>query len=253
MADGDAPVLDLVVNGKRARAWAPPLATLAAVLRDQLGLTGTKIGCDAGDCGACTVMMDGAQVCACLVPAAQCDGRSIETVEGAGPDGITENLRNAFLAHGAAQCGICTPGMLMAATALLAEKPEPSRIEVEDALGGVLCRCTGYTKIIEAVLDAHGAPASAPAQVGARLNRVDGLAKVDGSEMFGSDEAPANALWMRVIRSPHARATFEIGDTAALIGRSSGLAGIVTARDVPGENSFGIAHPDREERPGLAA
>ena len=110
MADGDAPVLDLVVNGKRARAWATPFATLADVLRDHLGLTGTKIGCDAGDCGACTVLLDGAQVCACLVPAAQCEGRRVETVEGAGPGGITDKLRHAFLAHGAAQCGLARLG-----------------------------------------------------------------------------------------------------------------------------------------------
>ena len=98
------------------RVAAAPFASLASTLRDGLGLTGTKIGCDAGDCGACTVLMDGEQVCACLVATAQAEGASIHTVEGPGPDGITDRLREAFLAHGAAQCGICTPGMLMAAT-----------------------------------------------------------------------------------------------------------------------------------------
>jgi aldehyde oxidoreductase len=242
--------LSFLLNGAPARVETAPLVTLATILRDQLGLTGTKIGCDAGDCGACTVLLDGAQVCACLVPAAQCEGRRIETVEGSGPGGLTDKLRHAFLANGAAQCGICTPGMLMAATSLLAATSKPTRGAVEDALGGVLCRCTGYTKIVEAVMDVRQTLAPSTPHVGARLSRVDGLAKVCGSELFGADTAPAHALWMRVIRSPHARAAFEIGDTEALRA-TPGLAGIVTARDVPGENSFGI-FPDTKDQPAFA-
>jgi aerobic-type carbon monoxide dehydrogenase small subunit (CoxS/CutS family) len=148
----------LVLNGRPVSASVDPFATLASVLRDTLGLTGTKIGCDAGDCGACTVLMEGAQVCACLVPAAQAEGAVIHTVEGPGPEGVTDRLREAFLVHGAAQCGICTPGMLMAAADCLARDPAPSRDAVEDALGGVLCRCTGYVKIVEAVLAVAGHP-----------------------------------------------------------------------------------------------
>ena len=152
----DTPTIDLTlsVNDLQTSLRVTPLSTLADVLRDHLHLTGTKIGCDAGDCGACTVILDGDQVCACLVPAAQLNGCRVETVEGRGPHDLTGRLRHAFLAHGAAQCGICTPGMLMAATSLLANNPDPSRTAVEDALGGVLCRCTGYLKIIDAVLDA---------------------------------------------------------------------------------------------------
>ncbi|HVL71530.1 MAG TPA: (2Fe-2S)-binding protein, partial [Beijerinckiaceae bacterium] len=152
------PEIALTLNGERRSLPAAPFATLADALRDA-GLTGTKIGCDAGDCGACTVILDGAQVCACLVPAEQAQGGEVHTVEGAGPGGVTERLRHAFLDHGAAQCGICTPGMLMAAADLLSRTASPSREEVADALGGVLCRCTGYQAIVEAVL---AASASAP-------------------------------------------------------------------------------------------
>jgi aerobic-type carbon monoxide dehydrogenase small subunit (CoxS/CutS family) len=144
------------VNGQPVGVSADPFASLASTLRDSPGLTGTKIGCDAGDCGACTVLIDGRQACACLTATAQAQGADIHTVEGRGPDGLTDRLRRAFLAHGAAQCGICTPGMLMAAVDCLVRNPASSRAEVEDALGGVLCRCTGYIKIVEAVMDVAG-------------------------------------------------------------------------------------------------
>src|SRR5262245_435448 len=141
------------VNGEAVTVSAEPFVSLASTLRDRLGLTGTKIGCEAGDCGACTVLMDGEQVCACLVATGQAEGASIETVEGRGPNGLADRLREAFLAHGAAQCGIRTPGMLRAAVDCLAHDPHPERSAVEDALGGVLCRCTGYVKIVEAVME----------------------------------------------------------------------------------------------------
>ena len=148
-------VLRLRVNGETRELHVRPEQRLSRILRDALGLTGTKVGCDAGDCGACTVLVDGEQVCACLVAGAQVEGRDIRTVEGA--DRLLERLKDSFHAQGAAQCGICTPGMLMAARALLETTPAPTRDEVADALGGVLCRCTGYVKIIEAVLDAGAA------------------------------------------------------------------------------------------------
>src|SRR5438128_141294 len=171
------------LNGSAATWTGPPVTRLAAALRDDLGLIGTKVGCDAGDCGACTVLLDGQQVCSCLVAMGQVEGRRVETVEGlARPDGALADLQQSFLAHGAAQCGICTPGMLMAAHELLAATPRPTRAEVEDALGGVLCRCTGYGKIVEAVFAAsQGREIAAPnagCAVGTRLPRVDGLAKV---------------------------------------------------------------------------
>ncbi len=149
------------VNGRPVRVGSRPLARLADVLREELGLIGTKVGCNAGDCGACTVLLDGEQVCACLVALGQVAGRSVLTVEGLARNGAFSSLQRAFHRHGAAQCGICSPGMLMAATELLSRRPRPSEKEVLDALGGVLCRCTGYRKIVHAVLDAApGAPAA---------------------------------------------------------------------------------------------
>src|SRR5438445_8629222 len=143
-------VIGFTLNGCEVSVECPPVARLADVLRDELGLTGTKIGCNAGDCGACTVLIDGKQVCACLVPLAQAKGRKVMTVEGLAGSGKLSALQSAFHRHGAAQCGICTPGMLMAASDLLARVSKPSKSEIEDALGGVLCRCTGYAKIVEA-------------------------------------------------------------------------------------------------------
>src|SRR5690606_31791632 len=124
----------LQVNGEPRRVAFDPRGRLSDLLRDELGLTGTKIGCHAGDCGACTVLLDGSQVCACLVAAGQCAGRAVTTVEGLANDGRLSTLQQAFVEHGAAQCGICTPGMLVAATSLLAEVPQPSEAQVIDAI-----------------------------------------------------------------------------------------------------------------------
>jgi aldehyde oxidoreductase len=247
--------LSLTVNGRACVAETAPARRLADILRDELGLTGTKIGCNAGDCGACTVLLDGAQICACLVSAAQADGCSVVTVEGLAQSGALGALQSAFLRHGAAQCGICTPGMLMAASDLLARRPHPDEQAVLDGLGGVLCRCTGYRKIVEAVLDvagSAGAPApAAGAAVGARVAKIDGAAKLTGSERFAADEAPADALWLRAVRSPYARARFTLGSFAPLQARHPGLALVLTAADIPGSNRFGI-YPTGKDQPVLA-
>ncbi len=147
--------VSFTLNGQPAEVSTDPVKRLAHVLRDDLGLTGTKIGCDAGDCGACTVLIDGRQVCACLTPAAQAEGRDVTTVEGlTGLDPRLAGLTDAFHRIGAAQCGICTPGMLLAAYDLLERNPSPSRDEVRVGIAGNLCRCTGYEKIIDSVMEA---------------------------------------------------------------------------------------------------
>ncbi|MBI5113104.1 MAG: molybdopterin-dependent oxidoreductase [Rhodovulum sp.] len=261
-------MIAIEVNGTRHEVDVARETRLTAVLRDGLGLTGTKVGCDAGDCGACTVLLDGAQVCACLVPAGQADGRAVTTVEGLGREPGFAALQRAFVAHGAAQCGICTPGMLMAAADLIARDPQPDADRVKDALGGVLCRCTGYLKIVEAVVDwrsfldddprpANGAGAVAASSaaasggaarggVGARLPKVDGPRKVDGRELFGADAAPVGCLTLRVVRSPHPHARFAFGDLAAFR-RTHPAVRVLTAADVPGNNRFGVFAVHRDQ------
>ena len=141
------------VNGDAAEFLCDATETLLDALRDRLGLTGSKEGCASGDCGACSVMLDGRLVCSCLVLAAEADGREVETIEGMAGTGELHPLQTKFLELGALQCGICTPGFLVAAKALLDENPDPDETEVRYWLAGNLCRCTGYDKIIRAVLE----------------------------------------------------------------------------------------------------
>lgn len=242
-------MIRMTVGGESREVFGSPGRRLSEVLRDDLDLKSVKVGCDAGDCGACTVLLDGAQVCACLVPVAQADGATIETLETAEPD-LTSRLQAAFLDHGAAQCGICTPGMMMAAMELLRSNSTPSREDIEVALGGVLCRCTGYAKIVDAV--AGLAPRAALANghaVGVSLRRLDGQPKVDGSERFGADVGPRDALLVRAVRSPHFHAGFAFGDIVAWAS-ASGVT-VLTAKDIPGENRFGVI-PPLADQPALA-
>ena len=142
------------VNGHAMTFEAYPMARLLDVLREQAGLTGTKEGCGEGECGACSIEMDGMLVNSCLVPALQAEGAKIRTIEGVAAREQLDAVQQAFVTHGGAQCGICTPGMILAAVNLLSRNPRPTEEEMREGLAGNLCRCTGYMKIFESVLEA---------------------------------------------------------------------------------------------------
>jgi len=145
--------MQLSVNGQQVQVSVGGSETLLDCLRNQLGLTGTKKGCDQGDCGACTVLVDGTPVNSCLMLAVEADGREITTIEGLAQEDGLHPLQEAFISHNAVQCGFCTPGMVLSAKALLDENPSPTEEEIRRALAGNLCRCTGYAKIVQAVLE----------------------------------------------------------------------------------------------------
>jgi len=144
--------IHLTLNGRPLEVRAEPHETLLDLIRERIGLTGTKMGCDEGDCGCCTLILDGKAVNSCLVLGVEADGHTVDTVEGLAQGGELHPLQEAFLHHGAVQCGYCTPGMLLSAKALLDEKPGAGEEDVRTAISGNLCRCTGYVKIVEAVL-----------------------------------------------------------------------------------------------------
>ncbi|MEJ6405089.1 molybdopterin-dependent oxidoreductase [Yoonia sp. 2307UL14-13] len=245
--------ITLRIDGKIRQIVAHPARRLSEVLREDLNLKSVKVGCDAGDCGACTVLIDGAQHCACLTPVVQADGRQIETLETADA-GLSQRLQEAFLDHGAAQCGICTPGVMMAAMELLRVVPAPSEDQVQEALAGVLCRCTGYRKIIAAVMAANAPSATVTplpgASVGQPIRRLDGRPKVDGTEVFGADYVPDGALLVRAVRSPHYHAAFALGDVESWA-KTNDVAHVVTAADINGQNRYGVI-PPLADQPALA-
>ena len=256
MSTAENKKVSFVLNNNPQTINSNQLRRVSDVLREDLGLTGTKVGCDAGDCGACTILIDGEQRYACLTAAGQLEGCNVRTVEGLSRNGELTPLQQSFLDEGAAQCGICTPGMLMAAQSLLDQVSNPSEEQVLEALSGVLCRCTGYTKIVKAVINSGknknliSVPETGNA-VGSRMVKVDGHKKLTGEEIFGADTAPEDSLWLRAIRSPHARARFSLNHPEQVLKKYPGLVKVLTADDVPGNNGFGI-YPDIKDQPVLA-
>ena len=245
--------LDLVmtVNGRRVARRAQPWQRLIDVLRDDLHLTGTKEGCGAGECGTCSVFVDGTLVKSCLMPAAKAQGARIETVESLGHRELSV-LQKAFYKAGASQCGYCIPGMVMAATAALRANPLADREEIKERLGGNICRCTGYQKIIDAVEMARdigrGALlASALDEVeaedgrfiGVNVRRLDAPSKVSGSLKYAGDMTMPGMLHVQVLRSPHPHARIVSLDTSAAEAMP-GVEGVITCDDVPGEDGFGV-------------
>ena len=256
MSTTEKTTVSFILNDLPQTLAVNPLRRFSDVLREDLGLTGTKVGCDAGDCGACTILVDGEQRYACLTAVGQLEGHNARTVEGLAKNGDLTPLQQAFLDEGAAQCGICTPGMLMAAQSLLDRTPNPTEAQVLDALGGVLCRCTGYTKIVEAVLKAGQTSSSEPtpssgSAVGSRMVKVDGKQKVTGEEIYSADYTPEDSLWLRAIRSPHPRAKFTLAQPEKVLKIYPGIIKILTADDVTGNNGFGI-YPHIKDQPVLA-
>ena len=201
--------ISLKVNGLVREVYADPGETLLFCLRERLGLTGAKEGCGDGECGACMVLIDGDPRNACLTLVGDVEDREITTIEGLSADGSLTPLQEAFVAKGAIQCGFCTPGLVVSATALLARNPNPSEPEIREAIAGNLCRCTGYAKIVEAIQAAACGEQCAREEgpLGTSVARLDAVEKVTGKAQFGADVSLPGQLWGAVVRStrPHAR------------------------------------------------
>ena len=245
--------INFYLNNKKQNLLVNPSDRVSKVLREDLGLMGTKIGCNAGDCGSCTILVNDEPVCACLMTVAKAEKKNIQTIEGLSLNGVS-SLQKSFLKYGAAQCGICTPGLLVTATALLKKNSTPSKKEVEEALSGVLCRCTGYQKIITAIMNVNSEEEIEPVfhnAVGKRIPRIDGLKKVLGTEIYGADYWPEDSLYIKIVRSPYHRANFEFGNLKQWQLETEGLDIILTAKDIPGENKFGVI-PNFADQPALA-
>lgn len=250
--------LTMEVNGKTVTLEVEPDAMLVDVLREKLGLTGTKRGCNSGECGACTVLVDGEPVASCMYPALKAQGKKILTIEGLGSEGNLHPLQDMFLEKGAVQCGFCTPGVILAAKALLDKNPNPSEQEIRVAISGNLCRCTGYAKIVEAVKAAAALlrgeqPEPAPAQeekpgelgaIGRNTRRVDGVPKVLGKAKFAADLVFPNMLYAKVLRSPYPHARI-LSINTAKAAALPGVAAVLTAKDIPGRNRYGIIIKDQ--------
>jgi len=243
---------EATVNGRKVRRNAKPHQRLLDFLRDDLNLTGNKEGCGAGECGTCSVFVDGVLMKSCLMPVAKAQGADIETVEGLARTGELSLLQKAFHKAGASQCGYCIPGMVMAATFALRTNPFADREEIKERLGGNICRCTGYQKIFDAVEVARDVQngratmsaldeidAEAGDYIGKNVRRLDAPSKVSGALKYAGDMVMPGMLHVHVLRSPHAHAkivSIDTSDAEAM----EGVEGVITCDDVPGADGFGV-------------
>ncbi len=244
--------IEATVNGRKISRTAKPWQRLLDFIRDDLALTGNKEGCGAGECGTCSVFIDGVLMKSCLVPVAKAQGTSIETIEALSRTGELTILQQAFHKMGASQCGYCIPGMVMAATAALRSNPFAGREEIKERLGGNICRCTGYQKIFDAVELARDVyngqkPSSVLAEeeavdgvfIGVNVRRMDAPSKVSGSLRYAGDMNMPHMLHMQVLRSPHPHARIVSIDTSQAQA-VPGVEGVITCADVPGKDGFGV-------------
>ncbi|MGN6459781.1 MAG: molybdopterin-dependent oxidoreductase [Pseudolabrys sp.] len=243
---------EAVVNGRKVARDVKPYQRLLDVLRDDLNLTGNKEGCGAGECGTCSVFVDGVLVKSCLMPAAKALGTKVDTIESLDKTGELSVLQKAFHKAGASQCGYCIPGMVMAATAALRANPFAGREEIKERLGGNICRCTGYQKIFDAVEMARDVQngklsssvfdeidETAGKYIGQNVRRIDAPAKVSGALKYAGDMLMPGMLHVHVLRSPHPHARIVSIDTSATVAMD-GVEGVITCDDVPGEDGFGV-------------
>jgi CO/xanthine dehydrogenase Mo-binding subunit/aerobic-type carbon monoxide dehydrogenase small subunit (CoxS/CutS family) len=239
------------INGRKVTRSAKPHQRLLDFIRDDLNLTGNKEGCGAGECGTCSVFVDGVLMKSCLLPVAKAHGTTIETVEALAKTGELSVLQKAFHKAGASQCGYCIPGMVMAATAALRANPFADREEIKERLGGNICRCTGYQKIFDAVELARDVqngrlPATVlmeadteDAVIGKAVRRIDAPSKVSGRLRYAGDMTMPGMLHVQVLRSPHPHARIVSIDTSAAE-EMPGVESVITSADVPGEDGFGV-------------
>ena len=240
------------INGRKISRTARPHQRLLDFIRDDLNLTGNKEGCGAGECGTCSVFLDGVLMKSCLLPVAKAQNATIETVEALAQTGELSVLQKAFHKTGASQCGYCIPGMVMAATAALRANPFVDREEIKERLGGNICRCTGYQKIFDAVELARDVqngrlPVDALFEdeaeqgdfIGKNVRRIDTPSKVSGRLKYAGDMTMPGMLHVQVLRSPHAHARIVSIDTSAAEAME-GVEGVITSADVPGEDGFGV-------------
>lgn len=243
-------VINLSVNGRPVKKLAGTHMRLLDFLREELHLTGAKEGCGAGECGTCSVFVDGVLMKSCLMPVAKAQGAEIETVEGLADGGELTPVQKAFHKTGASQCGYCIPGMVMAATSTLRENPEADLEEIKERMGGNICRCTGYQKIFEAVELARDVINGEVARdvlddddlagsIGYNVRRTDAPGKVTGALKYAGDMVMPRMLHMQVLRSPHAHARIIDIDTSEAE-KIPGVEAVITHRDVPGTDGFGV-------------